>query len=441
MMHAFSVFVSRYRPLLGGGLFLLLTQLAVASDQLRVNQQVFTGRSIALLLEMLQRDTPSLEQRQLLDSIVENHLMAEYARDHVGAEHNEDINTVGFADDVRIENQIISTFRALFAKQIHQDLADHTDGKGPAGLIIPRSGESADTLLAWLDPAPTIYQLNLRQLGKAERMTVARYALPGQPVRDISLAQIYQRQNVQGRMALHQQDRQWLDNETRLFVAQRYVDWWITHRSGLSQADRISISTFVTDRFIARQYLADAGVNAEMHHDNPALRQRAASISAAQIEHWYQQHRQRFTEVDSLDAWHIQCASREQCDRAYAALQAGSAFYEVAQTYSIATDAQQEEAGYLGRLRRGDSNLRWLEAVALMQPPGTASRPIQAPGSQSTHWEIVYTDNAEWFTHAVDSRTVALVARREIARQQMVTEFSSLQASLRAKASISWPAS
>jgi len=431
-----------FRLLIGGGFLwagVCASVMAAATPALTINNQVFTGKSIALIHQLLQRDDPALTRDALVDRLIHNHLIAAHARTRTPS-HPADPGSVGFAQPVRIDNQITSTFRALYPKQIHADLGAISKHQGPAGLLVGNTLVATE-VLDMLATNPPVYQLSPDDLDRADALVVARFQLPDMPEQTITLAQLYQRQNVQGRIALHQRDHAWLENEVLLFVSQNFIHWWIAHRSDLTRADIGSIKQIVDDRIVAQAFIAEAGVSAEMHQDNHALREASQRVTQVQIARWYAENESRFRELAAVDAWHLRCPSREVCLQAHEEITRGLAFPEAVRRYSVAANAAAARPGYLGHLKRENSTRIWLHMLALMQPVGMASQPIRQPGAHSQYWEIVYTDNPVWMTHAANSPTVQSVARREIARQVLIEQFIALASRLRAQSTIVRPTS
>lgn len=424
------------RLLLGGGLLFLglISQAAPLRDDTAalVNGWTLPERSLDILLRVVQREDPDVDRRALLDGLIENRVLAEHALDEYGRDTLFGENRVGFPVDVRIENELVSTLRAGLPPESMQG------AEGPDRHVTLMVKASADKAIRLLRGTPTgEHRLEERQRQAAAKIILARHDFPRRAAENITLADIYRRQNVQGRIALHRGDREWLEQEVRLLVSQHYLLFLAHQRSGLTERDISALRQVITDRHIKRALLAHLGVSVEIHQGNPALTRRAESITDAAVRDWYKTHRERFREARRANTWRILCDNRATCDRARQAVMDGMAFSEAARRWSLEAPTDEAEAGHLGWLERPENPLDWLASVAFAQPPGEVSTPIRHPrDGGEPRWSVLLVSDREFGYHGPESRTVAHVARREMAREQLVSEFLRLRERLLEQARI-----
>lgn len=428
------------RLLLEGGIFFLslaalnsqAAEPATTTHDLVIGETVLTQPALSLMYGLVTRDDPGVTRETFLDTVIERHLIADHVRDNHLREAVIGNNAVGFSADVQLQNRESSTLRALFQAPLSASIQALGDA-GLAGVLTRPLAPDWRAIAAVLKPgARQVYALNADEQRAAAAITLTCYRLEEASAETcLSLADIYQRQNVQGRIALHSGDKQWLLNETRLRISQAYVHWWSATRSGLSAEDLASVRTLVDDQMLYLGYLAHSGVSAEIHAGNPALSQRARQVTDTEIRQWYGKHRARFREVNAVRAWHRQCTQRAECDAAAQALAAGRP------PELVFTDAASDNNAEASWIARDDDALDWLTSVALMQPLNTPGQTIRSPGGGD--WHLFLVVEQRWHTHSVDSRTVDAVARREIAREQLTAEFVDLRAQLMADAAIRRP--
>ena len=426
------------RLLLGGGLFFLLVQHVAAVDaDLTIDKTRFSAPVLAVMLELSRRDDPALAEEAFLESITENHVVADYLRNNSLTNAALGENPVGFSADVQLENRLVSTLRAAFPEALAEAAAKYIDSNPMSMLAEPLDTGNAKLVALLHRDQRLVYQLNDREWQAARTLLLGHYRLPGEArTESLTFADIYERQNVQGRIALHEGEAGWLARETHLYLAQRFVLWWARNHSPLGQDGLDSMALLIEDQMLRQGWLAHSGVSAEIHAGNPALKARAAEVTDADIRNWYTNHQTRFREVREVTFWQLRCERKADCDQAAALLAQGRDF----------TDLAEQFAGRLGMVfskapltvARGDGKLPWRDAVALMQTPEQVSMPLHAPGGDG--WYLFKALSRKWHQYPAESRTVRAVARREIAQQALIEDYQALRARLLAQANIRRPA-
>jgi len=169
-------------------------------------------------------------------------------------------------------------------------------------------------------------------------------------VNDVSISyeefrQISERQPLEGKMKIltEQSEREFLES----YVVPREVLYQEAKRKGLDQNKEIQGK--VED--FRRQLLTDALVE-------EALRGKT-EISGSEIEKYYKENSNRFTEPQEVKVRHIVVSSELILREVLARLAQGGRFEELAQTYNI--DRSGADGGNLGYIRRGQLDPRFTQ--------------------------------------------------------------------------------
>ena len=426
------------RLLTGGGLFFVLAAPVQAIDQdLVIDETRIPAPVLSVLFDLLQRDDPGLTESHFIDSVSENHVLADYLRAQNLTAIALGDNPVGFSPKVQHENRLVSTLRAAYAAELAQAAAELIDSNPMSMLDSPLEPATADLKALLQGGTRVIYQLSDDEMQSAGKLHLGHYRLPGDTTATVlTLADIYQRQNVQGRIALHEGETGWLQREVHLYLAQRFVLWWARQRSPLRERGVNAMAMLIEDQMLRQGWLAHSGVSAEIHAGNPALKARAQLVSDKEILRWYEAHQDRFREVSKVTVWQAQCQRRQDCDQVAEALRQGADFSQVAQQFS--TRLGMSFSADPITIRRGQGQLSWRDAVALMQSPDEIAPPVHAPGGEL--WYLFQVLEQGWHQYPAHSDTVRAVARREIAQQALIDDYQSLRDKLLTTASIQRPA-
>ncbi|MDF1822813.1 MAG: peptidylprolyl isomerase [Alcanivoracaceae bacterium] len=438
------------RLLPGGGLFILLLMLTINTGHARestdrtsddtntgalvINNLTIPAEAISRMHALVQRDDPTLDRKAFIDALIESHLVASHVREQGLADVVLDSHGVGFAPAVQIDNRQVATLRVLFA----EPLAAAVEALGKNGLnallAAPIDPDWQAVSRALGSPVRHVYSLSPAEQRAAAGVPLAHYQLPGsEQTRTVTLADIYQRQNVQGRIALHEGDHTWLVRETQLYIGQQFVRAWSEEQAPVTGTTLAAINTLVEDRLLRQAWLAHSGVATEIHAGNPALKAASEQVSRAAIQRWYQANRARFRSVLAARASVVRCSDKHACE-SWLATQGAALQGNEAWPASSSKDVTVTNQWY-----QRDSTRNWLTDVVLMQPDDKPPAPIRGPGGNS--WYLVQVNERKLHTHSVDSLTVDIVARREVAREQLVQDYLGLTARLREQAHIRRPAS
>lgn len=386
------------------------------------------GRNgLAVLQRYAQLDGHTVTSAQVLAEVVEQRLLARHAQAH----HTRDVlfpdRRVAFTPEASAEEKLAGVLRAVYRPQLEAALVAEA-GMNPDAAIL----EAPDLTSAQLrdvlgDPARIRldYSLDATAQRQAEALLVLRYRLPGGGEGCVSLADVYARQNVQGRMSLHALDIDFLRAQARARLSALLVLDWSRRAAG--EAAVAELRRNLLDREYARGLSEHYGVGADMHDSNAYLDDLRRRVTAAEISAWYDTHREQFRRLERVRARHIRLADEAVARSVAAALRKdGSNFAELARRHSVAPD--RDGGGELGWLARRD-DADWFIELVFAQPPGRNGAPVREPvaADAPAQWEIVRVDEQQSGFFARDSETVRYLASRAIAEHKAREAFAALR--------------
>ncbi|MFZ5756739.1 MAG: peptidyl-prolyl cis-trans isomerase [Pseudomonadota bacterium] len=416
--------------------------LADPALAMTVNERAYPVRVVDMMLMAAQQSRKDATWAQMLDSLVENQLIAAQGVRDVGREALQAADKVGFTPQMVLEEQFNSLVKLYFFRQID-------------GYVKQRRG--LDDLLVWRIPADHTglkelttlrdrgeVRLTPEQRKLAAATVIAGMKLPDGTPRDITFEDVYVRMNVQGRVRVIQdRDLKYLDNLVLSRVESLFVGWWAEKQSGLSAAEITALKTLLEEKQLRENYVLMLGVVSTLHEDTtPHLARLQKTVTRDEIHAWYGKNREQFRQVEKVKARHIRCATENDCNAAAAAIKNGMEFSAAAKKFSTAEDRNATPAGSLGWVLREPKQhvqeLPWLHQVALIQQKGQMSPPIRSPEDARGNavWEIVLVDERVEGYSPVDSETVAYLARQEIAKKKAVQQYTALRRQLVTEADI-----
>ncbi|ASP38473.1 hypothetical protein CHH28_07210 [Bacterioplanes sanyensis] len=433
------------------GLLALLLSFSATLAQAQIDYQLQDDELIAKLT--LAQQPPLLLSKTLIDVFVQHQRTAAQARGqsvtarlvvqqlldnallaaHVQQQYNEQQlwphNRVGFDYAVERQRQRVSLLRGYYSGAI-EAAVKALPGASLAAITqwqLPQDPLAAFALKPGLSIALTEAQ---RQQAISTPVLSIDLNQDGQADEQLSVWDLYQRQNVQGRLAIQQGDIGLLKAQARQWVGERFIEHYAQQR--WSARDWQALEQTLINQQLATRLRQLVGVYADIHDDNPALRSAAEQVSDAQLQQAYDQHRDDFKVVERVKVKRIQLASQQQADDVYQRIQQGMAFDVAAQQFS-----QQSEVD-LGWLQRDDEQRGWLHTVAFTQPQGAVSRPFRSPQSTSpVVFEILLIEAREEGYLPLSDAGVRYELAREIATHQLLHDYQELQQRLRRQAQIS----
>jgi parvulin-like peptidyl-prolyl isomerase len=418
--------------LLAGALSPSSAQAAVAY---RLNDPALAARidgapllafSVDAMWRTARQADPKASRSAVLEQAVVNRLLAGSARKTYGEAVLFAGQRVAFAHDVMVDDQLVATLRGLYGKELEQSMR-RLPGGSLAGLVTAQPAIAPAALDAVFGRPGQLrleYTLGAGQLARAQEIVVLRYQLPQGPAGIITLADVYRRQNVQGRVALFARQSAHLQQEARLALAALYVQHWSTQRFGAATVADLRRVLDEQDVVQALQQLY--GIGNDIDAGSPVVKQLAAQVSGAEIEHYYRQHREEFRRIEKVKARHIRLQDERTAQTVAGQLSGGAEFGALARRYSSAADSQT--GGELGWLQHSGTP-DWLAQLAFAQAEGQPSRPIRSPvgPNETAVWEIVLVDERVEGYQDPASETVRYVASNAVAREKAAAQLTALR--------------
>ncbi len=378
-------------------------------------------------------------QPQVLQRIIDDELLAAHARSQFQPDDLIKDSKVAFSPNVQIEQSLAANIEAAFGPEIV------AEAKKRNGSDAPNYGQTASHVMTDLDwkkllsdqPA-VMLDYRLMPVGRqyADQLVLRRYRFDAQTIGTITLADVYDSQNVQGKLQIHQKDKDATDQQAQVLLERRYAVYFLEHRSGLTAADVSAFKKIITDRLQTQGYLEHVGVAADIHEDVSYLKKIASTVTAEEIKAFYDSHLDMFIRVDRVKARHIRTKDEAAAREAAAALKAGKPFAEVAKRYSDADD--RDHGGDLGWVVHPETGSNWLQSLLFFQPVDKVSNPFRMPGKpgSAVDWEIVLVEQKEISHQPVDSESVRYVASQAIAKQKVMQEYAVTRAQVWKQANI-----
>ncbi|MDC8011204.1 peptidylprolyl isomerase [Tahibacter soli] len=399
----------------------------------RVDGDAIGSASLAVLVRYARLTDRAASGRDVLDAVIERRLLARHALATYPVDALFPERRVAFAPDVAADERLVAVLRAVYRDETDAALTVEAARRA----TVARADVDADALRAALgDPARlrVEYALDDASRDRAAALVLLRYRMPGGDAGALTLADLYARQNVQGRMALHNLDVEFLDRQVDARLAALLVVDDARRRLGRTAVAELrrALADQELERALGERY----GLGADLHDDSAYLAGLRARVTADDIARWYDAHRERFRRVDAVRVRHIRLADEATALRVAHALAAdGSNFGELARRHSIAPDgAGGGDLGWIDASAQRD----WFGALAFAQPPWRNGAPVREPvkADAPAAWEIVRVDEQRVGWHAKDSETVRYLASRDIAEQRARAAFAALRDRLRVAAKI-----
>lgn len=334
--------------------------------------------------------TPEQGSASQLQKLVADRLLAQAALQRYGEAALYPAQTVAFSRQYLIDKALTQQLYQLCRQEIDSKL-----GTAPAQSLLSWAKaewqiqqQQLDDLFG-KDPRLQLeYRLSTAQFAAAQNIIVLRYQLADK-TRKLSLAELSQQFNVQGRVELFRGNLPFIQQQALQVLFAAYVrEVARQHWSDREIADlRVSLAAQIDLQALAELY------GLPEHSDRPSaiLQALQRDIRAAEISKYYHAHRQNFKVIDQVKARHIQLRDEKLVQTVRLALQQNTDFASLARQYSSAADASQ--GGDLG-WRKAHAEADWLSQFALLQTPGQASAAVLAPsvGTNDRYWEIVLVE-------------------------------------------------
>ena len=403
-----------------------------------MGELVLSANTVEMFWHSYNHPSRPITPPQAMQRIIDDALLAEHARKTLSNDVINSTNNVGFANDVMLEDRATALIRKTYKKELITTIESLPNGIESLFTFNKDITKTKLTELMTLKSALMI-EANPKQVAAAKKTIIANIDFTpinlNSSLKELTLWDIYRRQNVQGRLAIHKADLNFLQGQTKQRIGSLVVLAWA--ENNLSPHDYAAIKKILLNEQQKTHLLTSMGLHADVHDDNPALREKTKQVTEEKIKHFYQENKDEFEVVERVKARHIRVASQELADQVVAEIKAGLEFSDAIKQYSIADDKTNTVPGSLGWLKRSDKKRSWLHAIAFMQQPGQVSVPFRSPQNQGDIvYEILLADERIDGHLPYTDPTVRYEASRDIALKELREEFTALQSKLRKNADI-----
>jgi hypothetical protein len=369
----------------------------------------------ALTLDVVARAAPA---SMPLEQLAADRAFARWLRMHFQPAMLHPDTRVGFNRQAALDDQLTSSLRSTYPADL-DPLLRGLDRMITA-IHMP-DAQLLDQLFGQPGKLQLGYSLDPPRASLAAATRLVSYTLPGAQPAALSVADIFERQNVQGRMAFFARDTAFMARQARERVSALLIDQWARQRFGDEAV--ADLRQALSDQDDVRAAMGLYGLADGAEDVSPIQEALAQKVTKAEIRVWYQANKEQFRRIDRVRARHIRVRSEALAAMIADKAARGADFAALARAHSIAVDAAR--GGALGWIRAGVEP-SWLEALALQQPAGKVSKPYReavAPGRQA-HWEIILVERRIDSYQPAGSETVRYLARKAIARERARTEFA-----------------
>lgn len=424
---------------------LLATLLGISSAQAKVsydlsdpNQAASVGKTtfssamLDIMYKVSNSKKPDLNRAAVVNALIENQLLGQYALKRFGKDKIVEDNKVSFKPAVMEEQEFRAIMQIAFAKAL--DEARKKLGGNLDSTISndnPIKPTEWDTYLPSKNIMQLEYKLSATGEAAAGKRLLLNYKFDDKNSGSITFLEVYNSQNVQGRTSIHNRDAAFVSQQARELVVNRFIDYWVQNFSGLSAADIASIKQAIANKNYHDGFASYIGIAADIHDDVPYVKAIAAKVTPVEIRDYYNKHKNEFKRIERVKARHITVADEKTANLVVDALKKGGDFGKLAQQYSMAMD--KNTGGDLGWIVHDLKNPTWLNTLAFVQPPNIPSRPVRTPAGQ---WEILLVSDKQEGYQPVDSDSVRYGAAQIIARKKAAAEYQKIRMELIKKADI-----
>ncbi len=389
----------------------------------RVDSEEITVEALDVFVAAARRRQEDADRESVLKGLLENRLLAD--ADMPKAEQ-ETPSRVGYDRNTRLEQQLFRLIRSAYTEPLNRAMRDSGAIDSLAFLTAPMALDR-NLLAPMLLLDQKLYStMTQQQKDAAQQFVLARYRFRGsQEEQALTLWDLYRRQNMQLKVQMHSLNLDFIREAVKQQLTTAFVLDWFEHSSGLSDESRQIVRRCVEDALLREARLQEMGLLQDIHDDNPQLRALADRVTADEVAAYYLAHREEFTRVEKVHAYHIRLDSQKEADKVYAEIAAGLPFADAVERYSRAGD--RNHGGALGWIDRHGRQDHWSRALAFVQPPNRVSRPFRSPQtSDIVYWEILLVDARETGYQPVESESVRYRASNAIARQKLQERFHKL---------------
>ncbi|MEH6348249.1 MAG: peptidylprolyl isomerase [Bermanella sp.] len=387
-----------------------------------VNDWAIPTKSVELLYQYSAAKNSDLTKSQLVKSIIENHLLANYAEQTIGLSKISDETKVGFKQKYATQEQLINVLKYKYQENISQSIHQLEGGNLNSVIVTPITISKAMLSKLFIMNKAMEYKINSKQQNTFKITSLLNYQFPQGKQQSITLWDIYDRTNMQEKIALFKADTHTLKKLTHRYLSSLYVSYWVKQFTEVSDTELNSLKQFIAENRIGHQVHLYKGSKTTVHHSNQTLRTLSKQVSPQEIEQYFLSHKEEFKTVQKVKARHIQLTSQIQADQVYQELKSGLNFNKAIKKYSQAADKNNRIPGGLGWIIRKDIKGNWLRTLPFTQKQvATFSAPFMSPKKnyENPVWEIIYLDERVLGYLLPTSKTVQYNASKAIAKKRI----------------------
>ncbi|MGM0564838.1 MAG: peptidyl-prolyl cis-trans isomerase [Pseudomonadota bacterium] len=396
-----------------------------------INDWQVPADSALAMQNAINRSQMQLHLRDVVKGVVENELIAEYALDRYGLDTLMGENRVAFDFDIVVRDQATAILRQYFEPDLLNAIATELPEGGLDAAVTQPFSLTSEKLQA-LTELQSMGELELTesQRERAADTVVLAFAFDGDDTRELTLLDLYDRQNIQGRDRIHKGDVDFLRQQAKQRVGTAFVHHWLRQNHPRGEAVIEAVERMARNKEIKEAYMQHVGLIEVLHaNTSPALKAQAEAIPQQAISEYFKAHKADFERVERARGRHLRFADEAAAQAAYRALASGEDFDSVAEDFSEDTLV----AGETGWIERSDKDAMWLQTLLFTQALGRPARPFRSPqtdGPDSVHWEVVIVDERETGYPSADSEGVRYQVSRLLAREEISQSFRVLRQTL-----------
>lgn len=402
-----------------------------------INGEPMSNAFVDLMHSIARAGDPGITRATVVQALIDDRLISRHARATVTDGHLIEENRVAFSPEMQIRQAMVSNLQAGFRDKMGARLKKEKGGSLDGMVIAERAPTAAEwsAVLGKDTGLRAEYALDDKGRAAADRVVLLRYRFGKEPGR-VTLREVYEAQNVQGRNQLHARDNGFAAGQARLLMKQRWVLHWGASPEALGAADFAVFAQAMEDRLVHTGWLAHMGVAVDIHDDPQYIKELQAKVTPEEIRAYYDAHRDDFQRIEKVRARHIRVQEEALAQTLFLRLQKGEAVDALARQHSVANDAPN--GGDLGWILNDGKSRDWLSSLAFLQKPGVPGRPVRLPGGpgEEPGWEIMVVEERVMGFHAPESETVRYLAGQAVARQKAMAEYRDTVDRLRREAAI-----
>lgn len=402
-----------------------------------INGEALSTAFVDVMHRIALRGDASVTRATVVQSLVDDRLVAAHARAHYPREALIEDSKVAFSPAVQIRQNLVSNVQAAYRDKLEASLRRVKGGTLNGLIVAERAPTPAewDAVLGKQTGMVLEYALGDAGRAAAAKVVLLRYRYDNRNGQ-VSLLDVYDAQNVQGRNQLHARSDGFARDEARQLLKQRWILDWARSSEGLGETDFAAFRRAIEDHLVHGGWMAWLGVAADIHDDPQPLKDLQAQVTDAEVRTYYDAHRDQFQRIEKVRARHLRVKDEATANALVERLHKGEAFADLARQASL--DADATSGGDLGWIVHDERPAGWLASLAFTQKPGVPSRPVRLPGPEGEEpgWEVLLVEERVMGYQPADSETVRYLASQAIAKQKAVDQYRATVERLRREADI-----